>query len=103
MDRQITFEILLYLNMFYTMLMDDDDLTPTDIIKKFVRLQFAFKSSGGGAQLKSSSNGGHVEELRQKDYILMKIEDGEFDYLDFDRLARLNDPRIAKTIKKITK
>ena len=92
-------------NMFYTMLMDDDDLTPTDIIKKFVRLQFAFKSSGagGGVQLKSSSNHGDVEELRQKDYILMKIEDGEFDYLDFDRLARLNDPRIAKTIKKMIK
>ena len=30
-------------NMFYTLLMDDDDMTPTDIIKKFVRLQFAFK------------------------------------------------------------
>ena len=30
-------------NMFYTLLMDDEDMTPTDIIKKFVRLQFAFK------------------------------------------------------------
>ena len=30
-------------NMFYTLLMDDDDMTPTDVIKKFVRLQFAFK------------------------------------------------------------
>ena len=90
-------------NMFYTMLMDDDDLTATDIIKKFVRLQFAFKSSDGGAQLKSSSTGEHAEKLRQKDFILMKIEDGELDFLDFDRLAQLKDPRIAETIKKMIK
>ena len=31
-------------NMYYTLLMDDDDLTPTDIIKQFVRLQLAFKA-----------------------------------------------------------
>ena len=31
-------------NMYYTLLMDDDDSTPTDIIKQFVRLQLAFKA-----------------------------------------------------------
>ena len=93
-------------NMFYTMLMDDEDLTPTDIIKKFVRLQFAFKSSGGVASLKSSEDSSETSSfdtrLKAKDYILMRLVDGDFDSIDFESL----DPQerhLAKKIKHMIK
>ena len=43
-DTEALKMILFRGNMFYTLLMDDDNMTSTDIIKQFVRYQLAFKA-----------------------------------------------------------
>ena len=41
-------------------------------------------------------------KLRGKDYILMRMEEGELDWLDFDQFDP-EDPKVVKKLKSIIK
>ena len=58
------------------------------------------KSSGGSASLKSGAK--QDKKLRGKDYILIRMEEGELDWLDFDQFDP-EDPDVVKKLKSIIK